>query len=408
MNGVKVIFDGHEYFATYNSQSGYYELELMAPQKGGIYTADISFEDLFGQEHTDTMKIQVLAKEKIKLDFDKVFMWIFDYNDFSVKDIVEISDYEINIDEETNENSIINVLKKTTARARDIVVIKKNNDIMYWGIIQEIINEDGRELYQFSTKYITNLFDLTIELVNQELIKTSGVEDFIADAISRNLINNTDVFLNLSYLKVNVKTHTKKQVSVNNVENNIYNLHTWMTNCTQNYDIVYSFSIENGKLTMNIENKTYVKELIDVAAQNISNYLEVFETDIVSKVIVLTDTDRYVLYLLNDRTTTTNVNAQNRAIGRVETIYTAEYEDARQVALDKMKSNSYNHNITFSLLDEYIKIGTPVAIKTKESLIYDTYISAVRLNGSRLIEYQCGNIRTNFIEKLMKERNKKC
>ena len=58
----------------------------------------------------------------------KVFMWIFSSNDFSVKDIVEISDYEINIDEETNANTLVTVLKKTTAEAEDIVAIKKDNE----------------------------------------------------------------------------------------------------------------------------------------------------------------------------------------------------------------------------------------------------------------------------------------
>lgn len=406
MNDLKIKFDGHEYSASYNKQSGYYELELIAPNMGGIYTAEISFTDLFENVHTDILDVQVFAREEIKLDFDKNFMWIFDYKDFSVKDIVEISDYEINIDEETNENSIIDVLKKTTARARDIVLIKKNNVFIYWGIVQEIGNEDGKELYEFSTKYITNMFDQTIELVNEELIKTTGIEDFLADAISRNFITNIDTLLNLDYLQVNVKTHTKKQVSVTNVENNIYNLHTWMTNCTQNYDIVYSFSIVSKKLIIDIENKSYDKELIDTTAQNISNYSEVFETDVVSKVIVLTNTETYTLYLLNDRTTTTDMNDKNRAAGRVVTIYTAEYEDARQMALDIMKANSYNHNITFCLLDKHIKIGTPITVKTKESLIYDTYISSIKLSGSKLTEYQCGNIRTNFIEKLLKERKK--
>ena len=42
-------------------------------------------------------------------------MWIFDHKDFTVKDIVEIADYDINIDEETNANTIIKVLKKNNA-----------------------------------------------------------------------------------------------------------------------------------------------------------------------------------------------------------------------------------------------------------------------------------------------------
>ena len=206
-------------------------------------------------------------------------------------------------------------------------------------------------------------------------------------------------------------THTPKQTSVTNVENGIYNLHTYMTNCTQSYDIVYSFSIVNKKLVIEIENKSYNKELIDTKAQAISNYTEVFETDFVSKVTVLYDKvaeverkGEYTLYLLDDRTTTTNKNAPNRVDGRVETIYTENYEDANQSALDVMKANSYNHNITFNFYDRYIKVGTPIAIKTKESIIYDTYISAIKITKRKFIEYVCGNIRIKFIDKLLKER----
>ena len=162
---------------------------------------------------------------------------------------------------------------------------------------------------------------------------------------------------------------------------------------------------------MTIEIKEAEKELIDVNAQAISNYVEVFETDVVSKVTVLYDKvaekdqkGQYTLFLLNDRTTTTNQNDTNRADGKIETVYTTNYEDAEQKALDTMKANAYNHNITFSYYDRFIPVGTPIAIKTKESLIFDTYISAIKITQSKFYEYTCGNIRINFIDKLLKER----
>ena len=412
-NQVIVNFNNENYVMTYNNQTGYYELELQAPSTGGIYVADVNFTDLYDDLYQASVPVQIWAKEPIIIETNKVFMWIFDYKDFSVKDIVEISNYEINIDEETNSNTIINVLKKTTAKARDLVAIKKNNEVIYWGIIDNIQNTDGQKLYEYTIKYITNLFNQDIILQNENLIKTAGVEDFIANAITTNFTNNTDTFVNISYLEIIIKTHTKKQTSVTNVDNNIYNLHTWMTNCTQSYDIVYSFSIVNKKLVMTIEVKEAEKELIDVNAQAISNYVEVFETDVVSKVVVLYNKEnevqqpgQYVLYLLNDRTTTTNMNDTNRAGGRVETVYTENYEDAQQLALDTMKANAYNHNITFSYYDRFIPVGTPIAIKTKESLIFDTYISAIKITQNKFYEYTCGNIRINFIDKLLKERKK--
>lgn len=401
-----INFNNENYIANYNSQTGYYEIDLTAPKIGGIYNASILFTDLIGQSYEDNLPIQVFVKEPLKIDTNKVFMWIFDYKDFSVKDIVEISDYEINIDEETNSNTNIKVLKKTTAKSRDLIVIKKNNEVIYWGKNDSIQNTDGNSLYEYTIKYITNIFDQNVILKDAELIKTTGIEDFIAKTIIDNFIENTDTFVNLPYLEVVVKTHTKKNTSVTNVENNIYNLHTWMTNCTQLYDIVYDFSIINKKLVITIENKTLSKELIDTRAQAISNYTEVFETDVISKVVVLTDTEPYTLFLLNDRTTTTDMTNENRAEGKIETVYTSKYEDAPQKALDTIKANSYNHNITFSYYDRFIPVGTPIAIKTKESLIFDTYISAIKITQKKFIEYTCGNIRIKFIDKLLKERRK--
>ena len=232
-NELIIKFNEQDYIAFYNNQSGYYELELKAPDTGGIYNADITFTDLCGGVYKDIVPIQVLAKEPIKIEINKVFMWIFDYKDFIVKDIVEIADYDINIDEETNANTIIQVLKKNGAKARDIIAIKKNNKVIYWGTTDNIQNEDGKSLYEYTIKYITNLFNQNVILKNEELIKTTGIEDFIAKTIVDNFISNIDTFLNLKYLQVVVKTHTKKNTTVSNVENGIYNLHTWMTNCTQ-------------------------------------------------------------------------------------------------------------------------------------------------------------------------------
>lgn len=406
MNNMIINFNGQDYLATYNEQTGYYEVDITAPSVGGIYNADITFTDLIGRTYEDTQKVQVFAKEKIKLETNKVFIWIFDYIDFKVKDIVEIADYEICVDEETNATTLLNILKKTSAKARDIVAVKKNNEVVYWGVVKQIQNEDGKLLYEFILKYITNMFDQNIKLENENLIKEKGIEDFIAKAITDNFISNADTFINKKYLQVVVKTHTKKQTSVTNVQDGIYNLHTYMTNCTQNYDIVYSFSIVNKKLVITIENKSYKKELIDVKAQAISNYVEVFETDVVSKVVVLTSTGTYTLYLKSDRTTTTNMNDKDRAEGKVETVYTEKYEDAPQKALDTMKSNSYNHNITFNMYNKFMKVGTPIAIKTKESLIFDTYISAIRITPAKFIEYTCGNIRIKFIDKLNQKGRK--
>lgn len=562
MANIVVEFNNKKYNATYNKNTDEYEVELTAPEIGGIYNTEITYTEDSKTENT-SIDVRILKRKPLKITTEETYMYIFDYRDFSVKDVVQLANYEINIDEETNASTTVKVLKKTTAKANDIVIIKENNEFIYWGVIQNIENEDGTSVYQYIIKYITNIFDQNIilnqnivntnnieegyyrihskinynfvfdildgsleaganlqlyesnntnaqkfrikkradgtykilnavsgmaldvqgavlengtniqtwgdtdnaaqkwtfskkdtniyainlantrfvidlkdvnvangsniqiwefsnspqnlwilEKLDEEIIRNEGIEDYIAEQIRKNFINNEDVLLNREYMEVRVKTHTKLNISVStivDVQNNIFNLHTFMTNCTQKYNISYNFAIEGKRLVITIENKEAKKELIDVNAQPISNYVEVFETDVVAKVIVLTkDGQRHTLYLKNNRTTTEDMLDPDRAQGKTEVIYAENIEDARQQALDIIKGNTYNHNVTFNYYNRELKVGTPITIKTKESIIYDTYISALnRVKGSKMYKYTCGNIRIGFIDKLLKERNKR-
>ena len=403
---VQVTFNETTYTLVKNVQTGYYEIEIEAPSTGGIYTAEVEFTDILGNTYTLDKDIQILKKEIPSIETDNLYMWIFAWRDFSVKGAVELSAAEIVEDEETNSPSNVFVMQETGAESGDIVAIKRSGEVVYWGIIDEIQNENGEAKRTYKLKYITNLFDQNVYLneVSPNLIRTTGLEDYIAGQIDANYINNSDTFVNRDYLKINVLSHTPKNTDVTNVQDYIFNLHTWMTNCTQLYDIQYTFYIdENGKFNIDIECVSGNKTLIDTNFNNISDYKEVFETQVTAKVRVITNTTGYYLYLLNDRTTTTDEDDPNRAAGKSELIFTAEASDAPQAALDVMKGNSYNHNITFKY-DKYIPVGTPIAIKTKNQAIYDSYISRVTINSGKFYEYECGNIRINFIDKLLKEK----
>ena len=403
MNDIQAVINGQTYTLTYNAESESYEANIVAPLIGGLYETVVTINDPINPV-SRSIDIQVLQKQPIKLNQNKIFIWVFNGDDFSVRDILEVADYQILMDEETNATSQIKVLKDIGAKANDIIAFKKKNQIVYWGIIEEISNENGNISYTYNLKYITNIFDRFIELGNTSIMRSTGVEDFIKQEIQREFTNSSDTFANIDFITVIAQTHTPITAEVSNVENGIYNLHTYMTNCTQNYNIMYKWEVDNGlKLTIYKENID--KELIDTNAMNITNYNEVFETDITAKVKVITSTTPYTLYLKTDRTTTTNQNDPNRAKGKIITIYTDDYANAPQEALNEIQKNSYNHNITFKY-DKYIKLGTPIAIKTLQSVFLNTYISSVKITADKFYEYQCGNIRINFIEKLMKERKK--
>ena len=66
----------------------------------------------------------------------------------------------------------------------------------------------------------------------------------------------------------------------------------------------------------------------------------------------------------------------------------------------KINKNSKLHDIS------NMKIGTPIQIKTKNSIIKDTYISSIKSNDDEFLTIVCGNIRVNYIDKFLQERRK--
>lgn len=408
--GVKAKFNNKEYELIYNSQSGFYEIEIEAPKVGGVYNAEVIFKDLLGNIEESNKKIQIWSKEKKANVQKETLVYFLDKSDLEIKDYIEFEDYEYVIDEETNQNTIFNVMKKVNAENGDIVILQRDGKTDYIGKIQDIENEDGELRRKITLKYISNIFDRKIIVENEKIISSVGIEDFIAKEIYDNFTNSEDNLLNIKWLDVEVKTHTKITKSIN-AENGIYNFHTFVTNCTQNYNIVLEFEYENQRIKLKIYKQNSDVQLIDTTIADISNYVEKFETNIVAKVVVKTDTDIQKWYLLSDRTTTQNKDDKDRAIGEIETLYTQKSEDAKQTALDKFKSNTYNHYISFKiyryskLFDvEKLKIGTPLSVRTNNNIILNTYISAIDDKGDNFINITCGNMRIKFIDKILKER----
>lgn len=345
--------------------------------------------------------------------------YFLDKNTFEIVDVLQLEDFQINLDEETNAKTSMTVIKKPNAKDKDIVFIKNGEETKYMGIIEAPTNNDSIDsetcAYNINAKYITNLFNRKIILENENIISEQGIEDFISYTITNEFLNSEDVLLNIDYIDIEVKTHTKKKFSIDN-ENGIYNFHTFINNCTQNYNIVYTFTIVNKRMKITIENiENEDVEFIDTNVSDILNYKETFKTNVIAKVTVLCPEGvKYDYFLLNDRTITTDKNAENRAIGDIEVIYEQEQENAKQSALNKFKSNSYSHLIQFDISEDSTlynvknwKIGTLIKIKNKTNEIIDTYISAITINKDNPVyTIKTGKIRINFLDKLKQDKNK--
>ena len=99
--GVKASFNGKEYELIYNSQSGFYEIEIEAPKTGGMYNTEITFEDLLENTENTNKKIQIWAKEINTNKSKKTLVYFLDKSNLEIKDVIEFENYEYVIDEET-------------------------------------------------------------------------------------------------------------------------------------------------------------------------------------------------------------------------------------------------------------------------------------------------------------------
>lgn len=413
---IQITYQGNTYTLTYNPQSGYYEKELVANITGGN-EIDIQATDLLGNISRKTHKFQVLAIEQIEIMKETDIAYIFDYNTLELKDIRKISDYTVDLDDETNAISKIKFTNRFNANEKDYVYLKKHGS-NFLGIFKDLTEMKNDNDYTVETLDVSNIFDEKIFLSNENLIKTVGIEDFIKKNIEDYFSQTYDSFVNLDYIEIVVNTHTVIQKSVDTDEEGLYNFHTFIINCRQNYNIFTDFEISEGKLIITIEKKELDKKFIDGTVADILDYKKVSGEHITSKVEVwCKDTEQLIKYCLDANAGVQlyeNVQEENRVIGNTVRIVVENHNEAYQRAVDQFKGNDYNYLIEFILSRESklmpaddLILGMPVLVKTDDLQIVNGYITAkTETKDNKLIEFKVGRIRKTLRQQLRKEQVK--
>lgn len=344
--------------------------------------------------------------------------YFLDKDTFEIKECLLIKINEINLDLETNGNSSFEVIRKLDIEENDFLYLKVNNNVKFIGVVKSQEGDSNTNIYTITCKHILEMFNFESFIENESTIKDVGIEDFIANRISDEFISNIDSFCNKSFLEVKALTHTPKNISITtlaNAENKIYNFLTLINNAIENYDLQFDFIVSKNKLKLEISTKSDDKILVDATVSDVVDYSELFSISFISKVECLdTSTNmKYYRYLLNDRTTTDNKNNPNRIKGETKRISVDNSDDINQAIADVFKGNNYQHNITFKintdskLIDvNNLKLGVPIQIKTKNNIIKDTYISKIKETNDKFKEFTCGNLRVDFIDKILSERKK--
>lgn len=338
-------------------------------------------------------------------------LYVISKNDLSILSICKLSNYQINLDEETNAKSTF-TLMKTNGLEKDNFIVLNGLYKQFLFVIDEVQTEKSSNVATVTALDISNIFDRKVIEKNTDTMTTDSIEEFIAKTMLENFVNSDDPYLNIGYIDIFWHTNTQGVVATN-AENGLYNFHTFLINCRQYKNIYTDFKFENGRLRIDISYKEETAKMIDTTLPEVTDYNKIYENDVTAKVQVYIreDGSEYNLYLKTDRTTTTNKDDPDRASGKIEVISVDTVDKAPEEALNVMKGNNYKHLVEFKiaktskLMDiTKLHIGRPIRIKTDDD-IYDSYISAITLSDENFVYFKSGSLRNTLLDKLKSNKN---
>ena len=332
--------------------------------------------------------------------------------DFSIIDCVEINSYSASHNLDCGGKTKIIIAGKPNAADEDFVVLKDGKNIVFKGIIENIDNSDGELQHNISCLEIEQIFNREIFLSDVEIIKTNGIEDFVAKAIQTYFAATGDSFIDMQYINCNILSHTKINAKPT-ADNGIFNLKTYIGNIKQQYGIFLDFEFTKTNLNISIYKKEQLPMQIDTNATDIISFEETYKTKVLSKLSVLwlnkTTQEKSLRYFYLHSNRSVSEVDEDRIDGTIKSIYieTDTEEEMIQEAKNEFKSNSYSHSIEADIAanskiypKEELYVGHEVTIKTsagiKESIISEISNS----DDADLISVKFGILKVTLTDKL--------
>ena len=332
---------------------------------------------------------------------------------FKILNCVEINSYSIAHNLDCGGKTKITIAGNPNASDEDFVILKDGKDIKFKGIIENIDNADGETKHVVSCLEIERIFDRMILLSDTDIIKTTGIEDFIAKTIETYFSQSGDAFVDMAYINCAALTHTKVN-SKPIAENGVYNLKTYIGNIKEQYGIFLDFVFTKTNLNISIYKKDQKAMQIDTTITDIPTCKETYKVKVLSKLSVawlntLTQAKsmRY-FYLHSDR----SVSEQNkdRIDGTISTLYIEAETEAEMIqkAKEEFKSNSYSHSIETEIIANSkiypineLYVGHEVTIKTAAAGIVRSIISEISFgDAADVIAVKFGVLKVKLTDKL--------
>lgn len=333
--------------------------------------------------------------------------------DYSIINCIETESFSCVHDLDCGGKTKIVVAGNPGASDEDFVILKEGKKTKFKGIVEKIDHADEELKYSVSCIEIEQIFNRKILLSDVEIIRQTGIEDFIAKTIKTYFTESGDDFSDMSYINCEALTHTKIAAKPE-TDKGIYNLKTYIGNAKQNYGIFLDFEFEKDRLNISIYKKDQSAMQIDTTITDVVSCIETYKVNVLSKLNVLwhntatqEESMRY-FYLHSDRSTS-EINV-DRINGTISTIYIeAETEEEMiQEAKNEFKNNSYSHSIEADILatssvypfDEFYA-GHEVMIKTSAAGIQKSIISEVSFDdASDIFSVKFGILKVKLTDKL--------
>ncbi len=352
--------------------------------------------------------------------------YILDSKTLKTKDILEYSEYNFSEDIDYSNKSTITAARKPAIEDNDFVICKDGNSIAFQGLCESYSSSKNDAEYTITLIQKENFFDRSIFVSSEELISTVGIEDFIVKCITENWLDTGDELIDAKSITVAATTHTTVNAAVSttvNVQENVFNLKTYLGNVKQYYGIYLDYEFENGRLRITVNRKDDAVLPVDIQVSDITDYTEVYDINVLAKLnvkwkkpdteengatIVGAVTDRK-FYLKTDKTITEDGSDPERAAGIVRNkwIETELEDEMIQQVRNEFTSNSYNHKISFSLVrtsklysESDFYVGRKCTIKTKTGIRASIITQAQVSSSSALKGIVFGNLKVTLIEKL--------
>ena len=332
--------------------------------------------------------------------------------DFKITNCTEVNSYTITQDLDLGGKSKIVIADSPNASKEDFVILKDWKEIIFAGIVESIDNYQGEKLHTVNCMEIERIFDRKIFLSDTEIIKGSGIEDFVIHTIKKYFSHTGDAFIDMPYMTCAALTHTKIS-SKPDADDGVYNFKTYLGNIKEKYGIFLDFEFTKTKLNIFVRKKEQTAMQIDTMITDIDSCKETYEIKALTKLNVLwknllENTEEVRTFYLNTNREISEINA-NRVEGTTSSLFVEfETEDEMlQAVYDEFKSNSYSHLIEADIYansklypKNELYVGHEVKIKTSAG-VKESIISGISYaDDSNAISVKFGNLKVTLTDKL--------